>query len=135
MIVFMLPRMSKKERDRFLFLTGNGATLGRGKGGHIKDFRLRRPSLPSGPTGGPSAPLLGLESLRTRKVVQIVLEVPVEEADAAYQVLGGMPNPAESFWCAVAGLQPDSLSSGRPPTGSGDRGTARPAKKKQSWMS
>ena len=45
--------------------------------------------------------------IRTRKVVQIVLEVPVEEADAAYQVLGGMPNPAESFWCAVARLQPD----------------------------
>jgi hypothetical protein len=42
--------------------------------------------------------------IRTRKVVQIVLEVPVEEADAAYQVLGGMPNPAESFWCAVARL-------------------------------
>lgn len=56
--------------------------------------------------------------IRTRKVVQIVLEVPVEEADAAYQVLGGMPNPAESFWCAVARLQPDA---------------ARPAKKKQEW--
>ena len=56
--------------------------------------------------------------IRTRKVVQIVLEVPVEEADAAYQVLGGMPNPAESFWCAVARLQPD---------------TANLAKKKQEW--
>jgi hypothetical protein len=42
--------------------------------------------------------------IRTRKVVQIVLEVPVEEADAAYQVLGGMPNPGESVWCAVARL-------------------------------
>ena len=56
--------------------------------------------------------------IRTRKVVQIVLEVPVEEADAAYQVLGGMPNPAESFWCAVARLQPDA---------------AKPAKKKPEW--
>jgi hypothetical protein len=46
--------------------------------------------------------------IRTRKVVQIVLEVPIEEADAAYQVLGGMPNPAESFWCAVARLKPDA---------------------------
>jgi len=46
--------------------------------------------------------------IRTRKCVQLIFEVPVEEADAAYQVLGGMPNPAESFWCAVARLKPDA---------------------------
>jgi hypothetical protein len=43
--------------------------------------------------------------IKGRKVVQVVLEVPVESADQAYQVLGGMPNPAESVWCAVARLQ------------------------------
>lgn len=43
--------------------------------------------------------------IKGRKVVQVVLEVPVELADQAYQVLGGMPNPAESVWCAVARLQ------------------------------
>lgn len=42
--------------------------------------------------------------IRGRKVVQIVLELPIEQADAAYQALGGMPNPAESVWCGVARL-------------------------------
>ena len=42
--------------------------------------------------------------IRGRKVVQIVLELPIEGSDAAYQALGGMPNPAESAWCAVARL-------------------------------
>lgn len=43
--------------------------------------------------------------VRTRKVVQIVLEVPVELADQAYAVLGGMPDPGKSVWCAVARLK------------------------------
>jgi hypothetical protein len=42
--------------------------------------------------------------IKGRKVVQIVLEVPLEAADAAYTVLGGMPNPAAEIWCAVARL-------------------------------
>lgn len=42
--------------------------------------------------------------IRSRKVVQIVLEVPVERAGHAYDVLGGMPNPAAETWCAVARL-------------------------------
>lgn len=42
--------------------------------------------------------------IRTRKVVQIVLEVPVELAGEAYNVLGGMPNSGEEIWCAVARL-------------------------------
>lgn len=40
--------------------------------------------------------------IRTRKVVQIVLEVPIEAADHAYKVLGGMPNPASEIWVGVA---------------------------------
>lgn len=46
--------------------------------------------------------------IRTRKVVQLVFELPVEQADLAYKVLGGMPNPAESVWCAVARLTKES---------------------------
>lgn len=42
--------------------------------------------------------------IRTRKVVQVVLEVPVEQADQAYQVLGGMPLSGEETWVAVARL-------------------------------
>lgn len=42
--------------------------------------------------------------VKSRKVVQIVLEVPMEAADLAYQVLGGMPNHAAEAWLAVAKL-------------------------------
>ena len=43
--------------------------------------------------------------VKGRKVVQLVFEVPLEGADHAYQTLGGMPDPAQSVWCAVARLQ------------------------------
>jgi hypothetical protein len=33
--------------------------------------------------------------VKTRKVVQIVLEIPVEHANAVLDVLGGMPDPVE----------------------------------------
>ncbi len=42
--------------------------------------------------------------IKTRSVVQVVLEIPLEQADAAYQVLGGMPTPGAERWCAVARL-------------------------------
>lgn len=44
--------------------------------------------------------------IKTRKVVQICFELPLETADLAYRVLGGMPNPAAETWCAVARLNP-----------------------------
>lgn len=34
----------------------------------------------------------------------MVLEIPLHEADAAYQVLGGMPDPARENWFGVARL-------------------------------
>ncbi len=40
----------------------------------------------------------------SRKVVQIVLEIPTEEADHALGVLGGWPRPDVSRWVAVAPL-------------------------------
>lgn len=43
--------------------------------------------------------------IKGRKCVQIVFEVPVEEADLAYKALGGMPDPGKSVWCAVARLK------------------------------
>ena len=42
--------------------------------------------------------------VRSRKVVQFVFEVPIEGANQACEVLGGMPNPAEETWCAIARL-------------------------------
>jgi hypothetical protein len=42
--------------------------------------------------------------VKGRKVIQVVLELPLEAADQAYQVLGGMPMAANEIWCAVARL-------------------------------
>lgn len=58
--------------------------------------------------------------VKTRGVVQIIVEVPLAEADAAYEILGGMPNPAQERWIALAAIsaeaQPerkDSVSTAR----------------------
>jgi hypothetical protein len=40
-----------------------------------------------------------------RKVLQIVLEVPIELGDDALKKLGGLPRPGESRWCAIALLE------------------------------
>jgi hypothetical protein len=42
--------------------------------------------------------------IRSRKCVQIVLEVPLEKSNEALTALGGMPDPAEEKWCAIAML-------------------------------
>jgi|ERR1700677_275859 len=39
--------------------------------------------------------------IKTRGVVQVVLELPVEKSNEAYEALGGMPTSHE-VWCAVA---------------------------------
>jgi len=46
--------------------------------------------------------------IRGRKCAQIVIEVPLEQADAALQALGGLPNPADERWVAVARLNPEA---------------------------
>jgi hypothetical protein len=42
--------------------------------------------------------------IRTRSVVQIIFEVPLEASGDAYRVLGGMPQPSKEVWCAIARL-------------------------------
>lgn len=42
--------------------------------------------------------------IRTRKLAQIVIEVPIEEADAALSVLGGLPRSDDERWVAIACL-------------------------------
>lgn len=41
--------------------------------------------------------------VKTRKVLQLVFEVPIEQASDALNKLG-FPNPSDSVWCAVAVL-------------------------------
>lgn len=42
--------------------------------------------------------------VKTRQVVQVIFEVPLADADAAYTILGGMPNPATENWFGIAAL-------------------------------
>lgn len=57
--------------------------------------------------------------IKTRATVQLVFEIPIEQADAAYQALGGMPIAAKEVWCGIARLaQPASPRDPVPPTSS-----------------
>jgi hypothetical protein len=49
-------------------------------------------------------------TVKGRKVAQLVIEVPVEQADAALQALGGVPQPHDPKWVAVARLDPKAAS-------------------------
>lgn len=42
--------------------------------------------------------------VRTRQVVQIVFEVPLADADSAYEILGGMPNSSKERWFGIAAI-------------------------------
>jgi len=44
------------------------------------------------------------KTVRTRSVCQIVIEVPIEQAGAALEALGGIPVPGKEPWVAVARL-------------------------------
>ena len=43
--------------------------------------------------------------VKTRGVVQIVFEVPLAEADDAYELLGGMPIIAKERWFGIAAIK------------------------------
>jgi hypothetical protein len=47
--------------------------------------------------------------IRGRKVCQIVIEVPIEQADQALAALGGLPQPATEAWIALAALNVTSI--------------------------
>lgn len=58
--------------------------------------------------------------IKGRKCAQIVIEVPIEQADQALAALGGLPQPAEEKWVAIARLN-------------GHVPEPRPDKEKQRW--
>jgi hypothetical protein len=45
-----------------------------------------------------------LKIVKTRGVCQVILELPLEQADAALEILGGVPRPDREVWCGVARL-------------------------------
>jgi len=44
--------------------------------------------------------------IKTRSCVQVIFEIPLENANAVLDVLGGMPSPGNERWFAVARLDP-----------------------------
>lgn len=46
----------------------------------------------------------GFNIVKGRKVAQLVIEVPIEAADAALEALGGVPRPDAERWVALARL-------------------------------
>jgi hypothetical protein len=73
--------------------------------------------------------------VRTRGVAQLVMEVPIEEADAALALLGGVPKAAAEKWVGIAPLlesdgdretspekpEPPARPGGRPAPSDGER--------------
>ncbi len=50
------------------------------------------------------AELVQYKQMKTKPVIQIIFEAPLEEAQRITETLG-WPNPATSLWCGIARLQ------------------------------
>lgn len=63
-----------------------------------------------------------LRIVKGRKVAQLVMEIPIEQADHALAVLGGIPRSDKEVWVGIARLDPDKIAASRedgPPCPSG----------------
>lgn len=51
-----------------------------------------------------------MKIIKTRQQVQLVFELPLADFDQAYNVLGGLPNPASEQWFAIAPLRKEVVN-------------------------
>lgn len=51
-----------------------------------------------------SATFCEIKQIKSRKVVQLVFEIPIEAGNEALRVLGGLPNPESEQWVGIAPL-------------------------------
>ncbi len=51
-----------------------------------------------------------LKLVKTRKVLQLIFEVPIEEADNALRVLGGMPRADAETWVGIAPITEEAAT-------------------------
>jgi len=63
-----------------------------------------------------------MKLIKTRQVVQIIFEVPQKDFDAAYEVLGGLPNPAAERWFGIAAIDVSAVA--QPRQSEGGKSTA-----------
>ena len=64
-----------------------------------------------------------LKLIKTRQCVQIVFELPLADFDAAYEVLGGLPDSSKETWFGIAPIR----------TGAQPQPTQPPAGAKRDW--
>jgi hypothetical protein len=69
-----------------------------------------------------------VKMIKTRQCVQIVFEIPVQDFDAAYEVLGGLPNPAAERWFGIAAIKDPAIVAKPEPVDQ-----PRPARAKRDW--
>jgi len=50
-----------------------------------------------------------LKVVKTRQVAQLIFEIPLADFDGAYEILGGLPNPAVERWVAIAAIAPSPI--------------------------
>jgi hypothetical protein len=55
-----------------------------------------------------------IKLVKTRQVAQLIFEIPLSDFDAAYEVLGGMPNPANERWFGIAAIKQEASPAPRP---------------------
>lgn len=52
-----------------------------------------------------SATFSDLKLVKTRQVAQLIFEVPIEQFDQAYEILGGVPVPGKERWFGIAAIK------------------------------
>lgn len=77
-----------------------------------------------------------MKIVKTRQVVQLILELPLADFDQAYEVLGGLPNPANERWFAIAAIKevmPDTPVQSTKPDARPEPKQDKPARAKRDW--
>jgi hypothetical protein len=72
-------------------------------GAWLLDFNAERSSMSD--LAATQGTFADFRLIKGRKVCQIVIEVPIEQADQALAALGGLPQPATEAWVALARLE------------------------------
>ena len=44
------------------------------------------------------------KTVKSRKILQLLFEIPIEEGSRALEALGGIPHPGTEVWCGIARL-------------------------------
>jgi len=71
--------------------------------------------------------------IKTRGVVQVIFEVPLADADAAYDVLGGMPVHGKERWFGIAALKSTAEETAAKPRQTSSPNPTGGAKQKMDW--